>query len=337
MIWKSVLKFCRCLFAAVALLSGMESAAGAPAPIRVGMIGLDTSHAVAFTAMFEKLANRPDVPRVKVVVGLPDSVPDNPASYKRVNRFTEELRTRYKVRIVDTVEELLENCDAVMIESVDGRPHLRQAKEVFKAGKPVFIDKPLAASYEDAEAIVELSEKTGVPFFSASALRFCSSYIAIKNDRSLGAILGCDARSPCSLESHHPDLYWYGIHGVDPLFMIMGKGCEEVWRVHTQYYDLVAGKWKDGRIGTFRGMRRGSHSYGITVYGEKGVRHSPQRLSNVYEGLVIEIARFFKTRKPPVDPKETLEVFAFMSAADLSKARGGAPVKLSEVRGKSRK
>jgi predicted dehydrogenase len=301
------------------------------APIKVGMIGLDTSHAVAFTQQFERLRARPDVPAVAVVAGCPQSVSDNPSSFNRVKGYTETLRTRWKVQIVDTIEELLPLCDAVMIESVDGRPHLEQARPVFAAGKPLFIDKPLAGSYADAKEIVRLSKESGVPFFSASALRFCGPIYAMKSDPALGAVLGCDTRSPCSFEKHHPDLYWYGIHGVDPLYLFMGTGCVEVWRVHTEHYDLVAGRWADGRIGTFRGMRRGGHSYSVTVWGEKGYRHSPAKLGSIYEGLIVQIATFFRTKKPPIDPEETLESFAFMSAADLSKKRGGAPVKLSEV------
>ena len=301
--------------------------------IKVGMIGLDTSHAVAFTRIFAALRDRVDVPAVEVVAGWPHSVPDNPASHTRVAGFTQTLRSEFGVRIVDSIEELLPLCDAVMIESVDGRTHLEQARPVLRAGKPLFIDKPLAASFEDARRIVELSRETGTPFFSASALRFTTAYQEIRNDPALGEIQGCMAWSPCVLESNHPDLYWYGIHGVDPLFMIMGPGCEEVWRVATGDFDLVAGRWADGRIGTFRGIRRGAGAFGITVWGMKEMRHSPAKLPNLYEGLVIEIARFFRTGKAPVTPEETLELFAFMTAADLSKARGGAPVKLSEVMG----
>ena len=42
-----------------------------------------------------------------------------------------------------------------------------------------------------------------------------------------------------------------------------------------------------------------------------------------YEPLVVEIAKFFKTGKPPVSAEETLEIFAFMEAADESKRKGG--------------
>ncbi len=317
---------------AAGVLCAFSAAADDAPPIKAGMIGLDTSHAVAFAKLFRELGARPDVPAVTIVAGCPMSMPDNPSSAGRVEGYTATLGKDFGVAIVATIEELLPRCDAVLIESVDGRAHLAQARPVLASGKPVFIDKPLAASYADAKEIVRLARESGTPFFSASALRFCAAYRVVKDDASLGAIVGCDAFAPCALEPHHPDLYWYGIHGVDPLFLLMGRGCVEVWRVHTDAYELAVGRWSDGRIGTFRGARRGFQGYGVTAWGEKAMRRSPERLENIYEGLVIEIARFFKSRTPPVDPEETLEVMAFMSAADLSKERNGAPVKLSEVK-----
>ena len=50
-----------------------------------------------------------------------------------------------------------------------------------------------------------------------------------------------------------------------------------------------------------------------------------------YLPLVVEIAKFFKTGKPPVAAEETLEIYTFMEAADESKRQGGKSVKLADV------
>ena len=134
---------------------------------------------------------------------------------------------------------------------------------------------------------------------------------------------------PCSLEPHHPDFFWYGIHGVEPLFTIMGPGCVSVTRVHTEGTDMAVGVWNDGRIGTFRGIREGRRGYGSTVFGTKGI--VPGGGFDGYEPLIVEIVKFFKTGKPPVSEAETLEIFAFMEAADESKRQGGCPVTLESV------
>ena len=63
----------------------------------------------------------------------------------------------------------------------------------------------------------------------------------------------------------------------------------------------------------------------------KAVLATPVPMPSDYRGLIAEIVKFFQTGVPPVAPDETLEILAFMQAADLSKARGGAPVALAEV------
>jgi len=113
----------------------------------------------------------------------------------------------------------------------------------------------------------------------------------------------------------------------------MGPGCESVTRVDTNDSMVVVGKWKDGRIGTFRGMKKGGKEYGVTVFGEKAERSSlGVKGKNGYGNLVAEIVKFFQRGTAPVSTEECVEVLAFMQAADLSKARGGAPARLDELK-----
>jgi len=293
---------------------------------RIGIIGLDTSHVTAFTGQINDPKNNYGC---KVVAGFPGGSPDIPSSATRLGDYTNELRDKYGVEIVKSIEELCEKVDGILLESVDGRPHLKQVIPVFAAKKPVFIDKPMAGNLSDVIEIFSLAEKNNVPCWSSSSLRFCPGIIGMRTDENIGEVLGCDAFSPCSLEEHHPDLYWYGVHGVEILFTIMGAGCESVQRVQTEDTEFVVGTWKDGRIGTFRGLRSGKRDYGAFVYGSKGI--SPSGRFTGYGDLVEEIIAFFTTGKVPVSGEETIEIYAFMSAADESKAKGGAPVSIESV------
>ena len=235
------------------------------------------------------------------------------------------------VEITDSLADLLRKVDVVLLETNDGRLHREQAIEVLKAGKKVFIDKPMAASLADVLAIFAASEKYGIPLFSASSLRYMTGIESIDKSQ----VLGADMFSPASLESTHPDLFWYGIHGVEPLIAVMGTGCREVVRVHNPDTDIVVGTWQDGRMGTFRGTRTGKHDYGGRVFTQAGnVALGPY---NGYEPLLKEIIKYFETGKVPVSPEETIEIFAFMEAADESKRRGGAAVSLESVLQKARK
>jgi predicted dehydrogenase len=316
-----------CLIVAiVCVICADLTAAPAQGPFRIGMIGLDTSHVIAFT----KLINSPEKSSgCRVVAGYPGGSPDIEASAGRVEKFTNQLRDDFGLEIVDSIEELCRTVDGVMLESVDGRPHLEQARPVIAAGKPLFIDKPMAGSLADVLEIFRLAKDGNVPCWSSSSLRFGPGIMGMRDRDEVGDVLGCDAFSPCSLEPHHPDLYWYGVHGVEILFTIMGTGCRSVQRTQTDDYELVVGTWGDGRIGTYRGLKTGKRDYGAMVFGTRGIARS-----GGYEGyghLVEEVVTFFKTGRVPVPPEETIEIFAFMTAADESKVRNGCPVTLASV------
>ncbi|MFC1635187.1 Gfo/Idh/MocA family protein [Planctomycetota bacterium] len=319
-------------FLLVLLIASSPAVKAEQKVFRLGLIGLDTSHVTAFT----KVINDPEKNYgCKVVAGYPGGSPDVPSSANRVDKYTQQLRDQYGVEIVDSIEELCRKVDGVLLESVDGRPHLKQARPVIAAGKPLFIDKPMAGSLADVLEIFRLAEENNVPCWSSSSLRYSPGIVEMKKTNEVGEILGCDAFSPCSLEEHHPDLYWYGVHGVEILFAVMGTGCESVRRVQTPDFEFVVGLWEGGRIGTYRGIRKGRSGYGAMVFGTKGVTQSGKY--GGYEPLVDEIIKFFKTGKVPVSKEETIEIFAFMSAADESKARGGASVSLNEVLEKAKK
>lgn len=299
---------------------------------KVGIIGLDTSHSIAFTKALNDPDVSPDLAGFPVVAAYPKGSLEIESSYSRIPKYTEQVK-EMGVEIVGSIDQLLDKVDVVLLETNDGNRHLEQALPVFEAGKPVFIDKPIAGSLSDAIAIFDASERYGVPTFCSSSLRYMENARAIRSGEAIGKVTGADTYSPASLEQTHPDLFWYGIHGVEMLFTVMDTGCESVVRVHTDGTDVVVGTWEDGRIGTFRGRRSGQHSYGGKAFGEDGeVEIGP------YEGyrpLLVEIIEFFRTGQPPISREETLEIYAFMEAADESKRRGGEPVPLERVMAKA--
>ncbi|WP_353128556.1 Gfo/Idh/MocA family protein [Parapedobacter pyrenivorans] len=293
---------------------------------RVGIIGLDTSHSMAFTKGLNDPSSALSNSGYRVTAAYPYGSTIE-ISTSRIPGYIKEIQP-YGVKIVESIGALLAEVDYVLLETNDGNPRLAQATEVIEAGKPMFIDKPVAASLEDVQKIYSLAERRQVPIFSTSSLRYMSTIQDAINGK-IGKILGADTYSPATLEPHHPDLFWYGIHGVESLIALMGVGCKEIRRMHTEGTDVVVGNWADGRIGIFRGTRTGKHTYGGTAYGEKGdLTLGPY---NGYDTLLNKIITFFDTGKSPVDANETLEIYRFMAAADLSKARGGANVALSEV------
>jgi hypothetical protein len=305
------------------------SVSDVPKGKRIGMIGLDTSHSVAFTKTFNDEQAGPEYGGYKVVAAYPKGSNDIESSAKRIPGYTEEVQ-KYGVKIVASISDLLKQCDVVMLETNDGRLHLEQAIPVFKAGKTVFIDKPLGAFLKDAAAIVKEARRYNVPIFSASSLRYAPTVKAIAEGKA-GKVLGADVFSPCHLEKTHLDFSWYGIHGVEILFTVMGRGCKSVSRTHSEEADVVVGVWEGDRIGTLRGVRYEKSGYGGTVFGDKSIEALDGE--GGYNPLLVEVVKFFQTNQAPVSPDETLEMFAFMQAADESKRQGGKVVMLQSVMG----
>jgi hypothetical protein len=307
------------VFAAAGLLCGW---AAVGADLRLGIIGCDTSHVVAFTETLNNPEAKGHVAGGKVVAAYKGGSADIPSSISHVEDYSKTLREKYGVKIYDSIEELCKNVDAVLLESVDGRPHLAQVKPVLQAHKPVFIDKPMAASLPDVIEIFRLAKEANVPIFSSSSLRFARDTQAVHNG-SLGKVSYAETYGPCELEPHHPDLFWYGVHGVESLYTIMGTGCQTVQRQTTPDGKIeVVGTWSGGRKGVFR-EDKGFHGL---AKGEKG--EAPAGSFDGYQPLVVAIVKFLETGVAPVNPEETIEIIAFMEAADASKKQGGAAVKI---------
>lgn len=325
-------------------------AASAADPIRVGVIGTDNYQAVAFTELYHNPKAEGDLKGLKVVAAYAGGSKDIPDNEKDAAKWAEAL-TKLGVEVVKSPEEVLKKCDAVMVMSADGRAHLEQLKPILKAGKPVYVGRPLAASLADVVEIFRLAAESKTPIFSCSQHRFSPGFIGMRNHPEVGAVIGADVYGGCPREPHHPDLFWHGVHGVETLYTILGPGCVSVTRTSTEMADVVVGEWKDGRVGTFRGIRKGAVKYSGTVFGAKGVSITGVYGHGVpvkgvaptddkymgYEPTAVEIAKFFKTGKPPVTADETIELFAFMEAADESVRQKGAPVKLADVLAKAKK
>lgn len=295
----------------------------ASAEIRVGIVGTDTSHAGVFTKTFNDATSADHVTGVRVVAAYKGGSKDVESSISRVDKYAEDMRTKWGVEIVPDIATLCSKVDVVMLESVDGRTHLEQARQIIKAGKPMFIDKPLASTLEDAREIARLAKAAGVPWFSTSSLRY--SDISDMKFPDTRAVI---TWGPGPEEEHHQlDLSWYGIHPVEMLFTILGTGCEEVTRTVGKDSDVITGRWKDGRVGTVQTLRPYG-DYGAVVFRAKTTVRTPEKLKVNYTPMLREIVKFFETKVPSVPNEETMELFAFLDAAQRSKAAGGKPMKL---------
>lgn len=299
--------------------------------LKLGMISLDTSHVIVFTQLLNQKEHPYHVPGGKVVVGYPGGSFDMHASFSRVEGYTNDLRDNYGVTIVDSPEAVAEQCDAILLESVDGRAHLELFRTIAPFGKPVFVDKPFATTLADAQSIVNLARQHHVPLMSSSSLRYAAGLTEVLDHAKEedGAIIGVDCFGPTPIETVMPGLFTYGIHAVEMLYAAMGPGCVEVSTRSNDDYDMAIGIWRDGRIGTVRGNRKGNYRFGALIHREKSSHFADASAhpKPYYAGLLEQVMRMFQTGIPPIDIEESLELIRFIEASNESAATGH-PVKI---------
>ncbi len=306
------------------LLLAVAIPAAVGAEIRLGLVGTDTSHVTAFARFLNDPAAAVHVPGARIVAAYKGGMPDNETSRRYLDQFAEELRSKWGVEIVPDIPTLCARVDGVLLTSVDGRIHLKEAREIFASKKPVWIDKPLASTLEDAREIARLAREAGVKWWTSSSLRFAEMLTALQGAGITGAVTW----GPGPFEEHHHlDLSWYAIHPIEMLYALMGPGCVEVTRTYTEGADVITGVWKDGRIGTVRALRPGG-PYGAVVFRGKDAIQTDPKGATTYRPMLVEIVKFFETGAVPVPTEESLEILSFMDAALRSKQAGGQPIRL---------
>jgi predicted dehydrogenase len=291
-------------------------------PLEIGVIGLDSSHCTLYTELWNNEEHPHHIPGVRVKTAFAGGSPDIPSSYSRVGTYTAELSDRFGVRMMDSIEELAEQSDAIMINSNDGRVHLEQFSRIAPFGKPVYINKPLALDVRTATAMFELADRYSVALLSCSALRYADPLTEfLRRDLPL---LGAECWSPMSLEPTNPGWFWYGIHAAEMLYTIMPTGCKQVQAFTSSTSDYAVGTWADGRTGAIRGNRADNHSYGATVHHGQDTVVIPVLQSNrpFYAALLEQMVHMFRTGQSPLDPSITLELIRFLEAANESRITG---------------
>ena len=301
--------------------------------LKVGLIGLDTSHVPSFCKLLNDSTNPHHVPGGKVICGYPGGSPDFEASIGRVEKFTSEIRDQHGVEILDSPEAVAERADLVMITAVDGRAHLGYLEKTFGYGKPTFIDKPFAVKASDAEQMVALARSKGVPLMSCSSLRYANEFQKALADDSKGEITGIDAFGPMALQPTQPGLFWYGCHTVEAVVAALGAGCQRVRAVSNEDNELVTAEWADGRIATIRGSRGTKQGFGSTIYRREGFQQVDNSRSDVppYASMLAAILRSLPHGTSDVPNEQMVEITRLIEAANISRDADGQVVELAAV------
>jgi len=293
---------------------------------KVGLIGLDTTHAIAFTQLLNDPQEKHHVPWAgKVTCAYPGGSDDLEVSYSRVEAFTNKIKENYGVEILNSPEAVARNCDILLITAVDGRVHREFFERTVKFGRPTFIDKPFTCDLEDAKAIVKLAAGASVPVMSCSSLRYAENFQMVLNQKGKADLLSCDVFGPMAFQPPIEGLYWYGCHCVEMIVAAMGVGCKSVSAFENNNHTQITMVWEDGRVATLHGLRQGHTNFGFTFhYKSEVIFLNASKVEKPYYANLLEtIFRALPKGTSDIPSDEMIEVIRIIEAANKARVNGG--------------
>ena len=286
--------------------------------LSIGIIGLDTSHSIEFPRRMQApdCETKLRVPgmRAKTCLRFPTRFTDE----EILDRRQAQLEA-WGVIVTRDLDKALEGCDAFMIEINDPALHLEWFEKCARAGKPVFIDKPLADSSANGREIVRIARRNHIPLFSASSLRF------------VGALAdACTAMpNPVLVSTYGPlgkapagsSIVWYGVHAFEMLQRALGRGAEEV-RTHRDALGVtcIVG-YPDARRGIVE-LTEKSGIYGGCLRTLETSVPFVVEMHHAYTEQLVDVLAFFRGGEPSLQLEDTLEVMALLDAAERSLQSG---------------
>ncbi len=280
--------------------------------MNIGLIGLDTSHVNEFCTILNKQKKF----NVKITHGFPGGSDLCAVSRDRVMKFT-MTASQNGVEIVDEIERVAENCDALIITSCDGRQHVEQFEKIAPFKKPVFIDKPFTCSLADALTVQKLAREHGTPFFSASALRYAKGIHGFSRSKAIDV---AEIHGPVSILDDYPGWFWYGVHVIEIAAELLGAGVTDVVASRKGKVDLVNATWADGRKAVLIGHRyEHEHAWGARCWCDQELVETVALTKpSFFELMVPRIIDFFKSGISPVDEREMIEIVGIAEAVNDS-------------------
>ncbi len=279
--------------------------------MKIGLIGNDTSHVEVFANLLHNREHAFYLGGAEFAGYIECHSDDMQLSRERAPHFKEVLN-RFGIKRYETIDELDRSVDAWLIVGVDGTRHLEWFSRIVHFQKPVFIDKPVAASLADFDQMTSLSEKWNTPLFSSSSLRFSVDVQAVKNEE----IDFLYAYGPLPFQEKMPGYYWYGIHSLEWIDELFNSDVASVERVKLEEYELVHFVFTDGRRAVFRGEYEWKDKFGGTAH----IQGKPVHLDlwkmekPYYVSLLEEMICFFRTGESPVPPGRTRRILEWIEA-----------------------
>jgi predicted dehydrogenase len=289
--------------------------------VRLSVIGLETTHGWIYPAMINgydpaKLAaNALDIVSGIFPTGGAPSVSGGTivACYHEVPALAHSVSEACLIeRVCPDLADAYRDVDGVIIASGQAELHRAFATPALEAGLPVFVDKPFTYTVEDAEALAELSARTGTPIFCTSATRFADQSVALKErlPRTVGTPLAAHVIG-------NGDYANYAVHSLEFMLSTWGGGVSDLLSIGAEGYDTIRLNFQDGRRAIWQICKEMIWGFDLNVFGTEGVDGTSIRFEDryqVFKNTAARIVQFMADRQPPVPLSETLEIVRLLEA-----------------------
>jgi len=276
--------------------------------MRIGILGLDTSHSPAFTRIIQE-----QYPEHSVIGAWPGGNEGIPASRDRVAGFTRDMEAM-GVPIFGSPGEVARRADALLILALDGASHLPLYREVVRPGLPVFIDKPVAGLPADAERIFSLAKEHAAPLFSASSLRFLPDFVGALQTAPREKLRHFELTGPLNRIEGVPLYQFYAIHSVEMLVAALGPDWTEC-RPDPDVPETFHFMWRNDATASLRlSVPPAPADFNGSLHFSGRVVSFARLAAPVYAPFVGKLVDFFTTGIAPVAKEETLAICRILQA-----------------------
>ena len=178
---------------------------------KIAILGCENSHANAFLKLIRDEEKYHNIE----VAGIFSIYPE----------AAQKLSEEFNVPVMDSFDALVGKIDGLMITARDGKYHYPYAKPYIATGIPMFLDKPITVTQEDAAALVADLKANNVSVCGGSTLMHAPYLKELKKEIESGEhgkCLGGYFRAPVSLVNEYGNFFFYSAHVISMMTEVFG-------------------------------------------------------------------------------------------------------------------
>jgi predicted dehydrogenase len=276
--------------------------------IRIGIIGAENSHTVAYGKMFNTDKKFPGVEVLYV--------------WGETERFARNAMVKGNIpNMVTNPVDMLGKIDALIVDHRHAKYHLESATPFIESGVPTFIDKPFCYRVAEGKEFLSLARKLKVPVTSYSTVAYTNATLDMKKQAAaLGKINQVIRCGTVDIESEYGGIFFYGVHLLQPLMNIFGEDIERVKVTRNGKNGSAGLVFKSGLYATliFKNAYSGWETFVETAEGLVEIKS--QVAESDPEICYADMVEMFRTGKEPRSHESILSDVAVLEALEKSVA-----------------